>query len=201
MAIVCRSCGQVNPAGSAACRRCGAGAQVTPVLGTPRPAPPSDAAALARLADEEYRPPAGQGWAFARFRQAYALDETRRYAAAPAPRTAPLPVPIAAPSPKTPKDPGTAFVLELLPAYFGFYGIGYIWAGEVGLGLALLFGNWVVWTIGGLLAFLFSLFTLGLGLLCVTPLFIALYFLGPVVSGLALQRRLKARLVLPAGGG
>lgn len=200
MEIACRACGQFNPAGSTACRHCGAGSEVTPVLGTPRPAPP-DAAVGPVWGGEEYRPPSGQGWAFARFRQSYALDESRRqYAVVLAPRTAPLPAPVVARPPIAAKDPGTGFVLELLPAFFGFYGIGYIWAGDVGLGLALLFGNWAFWSIGGLVAFVFSLFTLGLGLLCITPLFVALYFLGPVVSGLALQRRLKARQVLPAGG-
>ena len=117
------------------------------------------------------------------------------------------PAPLAPPGGPAPvaglKDPGTGLVLEVLPAFFGFYGIGYLWAGEVGLGLALLLGNWALWFAFGLFAVFFSVFTFGLGLLCLGPLLplaILLYLVGPVISGLALQRRLRARQVLAAGG-
>lgn len=202
MEIACRVCGYLNPPGSAVCRYCGAGAHATPALGTPQPAAPITAELVPAPADDDFRPPAGQGWAFARFQRAYALDEARRhqpYAVVPAPRPIPMPAPIVVMPPAGAKDPGTGFVLEMLPAFFGFYGIGYIWAGDVGLGLALLVGNWLFWIVGSFFAFFFSLLTLGLGFFCVGPLFMLLYLGGPVLSGLLLQRRLKARQALAAG--
>lgn len=56
------------------------------------------------------------------------------------------------------KEPGTALILELIPGLFGFPGIGWMYAGQVGRGLATLFGWWIG-------AILFALATLGVGLL------------------------------------
>src|SRR5262245_12665793 len=38
------------------------------------------------------------------------------------------------------KDPNTGLVAELLPGLFLFLGIGHIWAGEVAVGILLMFG-------------------------------------------------------------
>lgn len=43
------------------------------------------------------------------------------------------------------KNRGTALVLEIVPALFGFFGIGWIYAGEAGNGLILMFGMFI-WT-------------------------------------------------------
>ena len=41
---------------------------------------------------------------------------------------------------------GTALVLEILPAFFGIYGIGWLYAGKVATGLILLLtGLVVIW--------------------------------------------------------
>ncbi len=48
-----------------------------------------------------------------------------------------------------------ALLLELLPALFGFLGFGWLYAGRVEVGLAVLFGYWA-WS---LLALLLDLFT------------------------------------------
>jgi len=89
------------------------------------------------------------------------------------------------------KDPSAGLLIELLPALFGFLGIGYLWAGETVLGLALLFGCWAFW---GIVAVVTAL-SFGL-LLCLFPFFILLYLTAPIVSALLLQRRLRARQAL-----
>lgn len=91
----------------------------------------------------------------------------------------------------TTKDPSAGLLIELLPGLFGFLGIGYLWAGETLLGIALLLGYWAFW---GIVAVAMVL-SLGL-LLCFLPFFLLLYFAAPIVSALALQRRLRARQAL-----
>ena len=43
------------------------------------------------------------------------------------------------------KSRGTALLLEILLGLFGFYGIGWIYAGKVGTGLAYLLGVLLIW--------------------------------------------------------
>lgn len=89
------------------------------------------------------------------------------------------------------KDPSAGLLIELLPGLFGFLGIGYLWAGETLLGIALLLGYWAFWAIVAVA----TIATLGF-LLCFFPFFIALYFAAPIISALLLQRRLRARQAL-----
>ena len=56
---------------------------------------------------------------------------------------------------------GTALVLEILPAFFGIYGIGWLYAGKVATGLILLLTGLVV--IWGSYAAIFLLGALTLG--------------------------------------
>ena len=98
------------------------------------------------------------------------------------------------PAPAPPKDPSTGLLIELLPGLFGFLGIGHLWAGETALGLALLLGYWAFWSIVAIATVL----TLGL-LLCFLPLLIIFFFAAPLISALALQRRLRARQALAIG--
>jgi hypothetical protein len=57
------------------------------------------------------------------------------------------------------RDPFVALVLEVAGGFFGFLGIGWIYAGQVGWGLALLIGYWLLdWALGLTL----SILTLGL---------------------------------------
>ncbi len=86
------------------------------------------------------------------------------------------------------KEPGIGLLIELVPGLFGFLGIGYMWSGEVALGVGLLFGYWMV----GVLLTLFTILTVGL-LLCCFPLFL-LYYPGiPIISAVMLHRRLLRR--------
>jgi hypothetical protein len=59
-----------------------------------------------------------------------------------------------------PRSPGTAALLEILPGFFQVFGIGHIYAGNVGLGLLFMFGYWFVAFINFLLIFIIiGLFT------------------------------------------
>lgn len=90
------------------------------------------------------------------------------------------------------KDPAAGLLIELLPGLFGFLGIGYLWAGETLLGIALLLGYWAFWAV-----VVATFATLGL-LLCFLPFFTMFYFVAPTISALLLQRRLRARQIIIA---
>lgn len=57
------------------------------------------------------------------------------------------------------RDPNVAMVLEVVGGFFGFLGIGWIYAGRPAFGVALLIGYWLLdWLLGITL----SVLTLGL---------------------------------------
>ena len=56
---------------------------------------------------------------------------------------------------RQPKDPATAVLLEVLPALVGFSGIGWIYAGNVPIGLFIMFCYWVA-IAGTIVAGIFS---------------------------------------------
>lgn len=84
------------------------------------------------------------------------------------------------------KDPNTGLVLELLPGLLGFMGIGHIWAGQVALGLGLLFGYWLALTFLAIL----TVITFGL-LICFFPVLLVMWPGAPIISAIMLQRRLQ----------
>jgi hypothetical protein len=54
----------------------------------------------------------------------------------------------------SPKNPGLAVALELLGGFFfQTFGIGHLYSGNIGLGLGLMFGYWVLTAINVLLCF------------------------------------------------
>lgn len=195
MAIACRTCGNENPEGAAYCQYCGAGLQqATPPLASyPQPAQPPNAAPAQPQAQGSYQPPAPG------YQQSYGQPYGQPYGGAfqpPAPmpaRPAYPPVVVAAATPMGYKDPSTGLLLEMLPGFFGFLGIGRLWAGEVGVGLALLFGYWAVWFICGLLI----VASIGILAICLGPLLFVLYFAAPITSGIMLQKKLKLQQQLP----
>lgn len=75
---------------------------------------------------------------------------------------------------------------------FGFLGSGYLWAGETVLGVSLLLGYWAFWSVVAIATVL----TCGL-LRCFLPFLILPFFAAPLISALALQRRLRARQGVP----
>ncbi len=57
------------------------------------------------------------------------------------------------------RDPFVALVLEVVGGFFGFLGLGWIYAGRPAMGIALLIGYWLLdWAIGVTL----SIATIGL---------------------------------------
>jgi TM2 domain-containing membrane protein YozV len=52
------------------------------------------------------------------------------------------------------KSSGAAVALELVPGIFGIFGIGNIYAGRVGAGIALMVGFWALFWVNVLLVFL-----------------------------------------------
>lgn len=83
------------------------------------------------------------------------------------------------------KDPSTAMIIEILAGFFGFLGIGYLYAGNTSGGILRLIGWWVVIAIGTVMSFV----TLGLGFLCMGPLMLA----GPIISGVMLKNSMQVR--------
>ena len=58
------------------------------------------------------------------------------------------------------KSAGTAALLEVLPGFFQIFGIGHMYAGNVGTGLLVMFGYWALAFVNFLLCFVFiGLFT------------------------------------------
>jgi hypothetical protein len=163
MALGCRTCGTLNPDRATVCEYCGASLPSTPLYG-------HDPFRSRRQERREVVPSMAQ------------TPPRPMYPAYP---------PAGAYAP-APKDPSTGLLIELIPGFFGVLGVGYLWAGELALGLALLLGYWFFW--GAVMVATFLTFGL---LLCFFPFFILLYFAAPIVSALALQRRLRARQLPP----
>ena len=74
------------------------------------------------------------------------------------------------------QDNSTAIVLEAILSLFGLYGIGWMYRGHVGAGIALLALGFV-WVA---IAVVISIFTVGFGLLCIGPLHL-IFIVGDVL--------------------
>ncbi len=72
--------------------------------------------------------------------------------------------------PRPLKDRSIALVLEILPAFFGIFGIGWIYAGNVVVGILLLIGV-LCWDV---FAILINILSGGFGCLCTLPVNIVL---------------------------
>lgn len=196
MAIACRTCGNENPEGAAYCQYCGAGLQqaTPPLAAYPQPAQPPNAAPAQPQPQGGYQPPAS---GVPGYQQSYGQPYGGAFqpqAPAPMPaRPAYPPVVVAAAATAGYKDPSTGLLLEMLPGFFGFLGIGRLWAGEVGLGVGLLLGYWAIWFVSWILIII----TAGILAICLGPLLFVLYFAAPITSGILLQKKLKLQQQLP----
>ena len=82
-----------------------------------------------------------------------------------------------------PKSPGTAVLLEVLPGFFfQTFGIGHIYAGNVGTGLLFMFGYWLIQFVNLLLCLLI------IGFITLPLCFIAAMIISPIVASNAASR-------------
>jgi hypothetical protein len=92
------------------------------------------------------------------------------------------------------KDPGTAFLVELILGIFGFLGIGYLYAGRTNDGIirlvAFLAYNIIAWTAIILLTFV----VVGL---CLIPVQIAIQIGVPIWSAITLRRGMEEGTLTP----
>ena len=56
---------------------------------------------------------------------------------------------------RQPKSVGAAVALELIPGLFGIFGVGNMYTGRVGIGLALMLSFWALFWVNFLLIFIF----------------------------------------------
>ncbi len=149
-AINCPSCNAANPPEAQFCVSCGAPLSTAPVYEVTPTAAPAQSPAPAPLPEAAPTPP---GFAPAQ-------------PAAPEPY-APSPIPAyTTASGAVLKSRTTALLLEILPALFGFFGIGWIYSGNITAGVLWLIGM-LTWEF---IALLLSIATLGLGCFCFVPL-------------------------------
>lgn len=88
-----------------------------------------------------------------------------------------------------PKSSGAAVLLEVVPGFFfQTFGIGQIYAGNVGTGLLFMFGYWFVQFINLLLCFLL------IGFITLPVCFLGAMILSPVLAANAATRNNAARL-------
>ena len=86
-----------------------------------------------------------------------------------------------------PKSSGTAVLLEVLPGFFlQTFGIGHLYAGNVGVGLLFMFGYWFVQFINLLLCFVF------IGILTLPLCFILAMVISPILASQAAERANRA---------
>ena len=102
----------------------------------------------------------------------------------PTPETTPPAAPPRAPlAPEVQAAATTALILEIVFGLFSLFGIGHVYSGRLGLGVALMLGWWAYIAIAGFLS------TLTGGLAgCV---FIPIYIAAPIVSGIQASAYVK----------
>ena len=95
-------------------------------------------------------------------------------------------------APVAPGNSAAIIVEVLLNIFLGVYGVGWLMAGETTTGIILLICSillyWPVMVVG-------TIFTLGLGLICLIPLAIAALILNPILLNSAIKRKTAYILV------
>jgi len=97
-------------------------------------------------------------------------------------------------SPPTPKDPNTAFLIELVGGCFGLLGLGYMYVGRTNDGVIRLIG-WIVYNFIAWIA-IFLLMSIVIGCFCV-PVQLAIQIGVSIWSAMTL----KNSMINSKGGG
>jgi TM2 domain-containing membrane protein YozV len=82
------------------------------------------------------------------------------------------------------KEKSTAFILEILLGLFGISGIGWIYAGQTGTGVAFLIGMLVWMVIAGVVGVL----TVGVGCVCTVPINLVIVGVSTMMLNQHMQR-------------
>ena len=95
-----------------------------------------------------------------------------------------------------PKDPDTAFLIELVGGIFGLLGLGYVYVGLTNEGLIRLLGFWVLIMVlwGGFS--LFATVTFGLGM-CLAPVPLVIHVGAVIISALDLKKAMESAGMSP----
>jgi TM2 domain-containing membrane protein YozV len=145
--ITCPNCSTSNPESTLVCISCGA--------------PLVEGNDLPTVKPENFEIPEPSPYVKPELIQATPANE--------APTTVPASEPAHTPTiySTTPKkDRSIAIVLEIVPGLFGFLGIGWIYGGFTGAGIAWLVG-FLIWN---MIALAICIFTVGVGCLCTLPI-------------------------------
>lgn len=90
----------------------------------------------------------------------------------------------------SPAKNNTPLLVEILLSIFlGIYGVGWLMAGDTTIGVVLLICSFVIYWPILAVSFFFTVFTLGLGLLCVAPFIIAAIILNAILLNNSLKRK------------
>ena len=84
----------------------------------------------------------------------------------------------------------------LLSLFLGIYGVGWLLAGEIVVGIALLLASFIVYLPLVVISFIFAYFTFGLSVLCTGPLAICVILLNAFMLNRAIGRK-RARYAAP----
>lgn len=87
------------------------------------------------------------------------------------------------------KSTGAAVLLELLPGLIGIFGIGNIYAGRIGVGIALMVSFWVLFWIN------FALIFVGLGIVTMPLTWVLYLIVGPLAAGAGVARHNSGAVV------
>lgn len=207
--ITCPACGFENDSANRFCNACGS--ELTPAMtamsAPPTPPKPAKPAMPEPEVPFEYAPPMDAETAA---ELGAGLDAGRdpndpvRFSpppmpgVVPPPRYSPPPPPssyVAGPalSTATGKSRVTALLLEGLPALLGIFGIGWMYSGQMTLGVILLVISIVVALFVGLPLFIFDIISLGVGLLFHIPLHLLCIVPLAIISAVALYFALRDR--------
>ncbi|GHO65915.1 hypothetical protein KSC_048070 [Ktedonobacter sp. SOSP1-52] len=93
----------------------------------------------------------------------------------------------AQPIPTLPRKNDGALIIEIFLSLFGVFGVGWLTAGKTSVGLALLLGSiFIYWPV----VILGTIFTFGIGLLCLGPLAILAIIINAILLNGMLNRQL-----------